>query len=1023
MLDGLSDKLVVFREQIRSSGTDRLENASTALAALFSADGAALHTQRGSGKQLGDKAPILSLSEGVWLAAGLPIRLPAVVSDVLRERIPTELADGLSANNVKSWLAVSSSSGDTTAEIWFQKNYSRLRREDAVLLKLALDEFELLAERDGGNFDAAEYNRLVKYGRVSVVKTDKDFRVIGVSGGVIEALGVLPEELFKPNAFRNIIAADDYSRIARKIKRLSREPRELTEEIKINHTFGGNHWLLVRLYPILSASNELQGWEAIGFDISEKKEAEGALVIQNRRVEALYEVSRALQSVADPVLVVEQGLPALIKATSSAGGMIFFYNSGTDELELAAHAGVSAQYVNGVKDLLSGPSLVRHAINSKTALLVGDIQSDPRAAQHLAEAEGFRATIVAPLLVEDAVLGAVLLSCRESDRYSEDDLELIKAAANQIALVVKQAEYYAAERRQASSFAALYRLSHELSKHYTVREIAEHAFPIVHNEIACKRMWLGVVNDQDSHLVGQAGYGPGIRKKIIEMQIELNESRPFLDKVFSDHIPVIAEIKDGQLCGGLEGVMQRLGARTLVIVPLLAIGKVIGILCLEPLAGGIGALSRKLPLLGSMANEIGSAITARRFESRIANANKMRMATMLASGVAHNFNNLLQAVMGQASLLEIQLDPGSPQQLSARQIVQAANRGAALVKQLLTVSRGDNGERSVLSVNKFVRDSRDFYRSLLGEGVELELQLSDAGPEVWVDQPQLQQVMTNLLVNAREALQRSAAKLVTISVAPVSLGSSEVDPELPPGRYVRIDVSDTGSGMDAEKQLRCFEPFFSTKEGDHSTGLNFEGAGLGLSSAYSIVKNHDGIISVHSEVGKGATFSIFLPLISPKVVGTPSEAEGLQRDILILGLPDGVSQMMRRTIEGAGFNAIVTGDEGEARRVMRSSHSLALLVVAAERRSPSMLRFVRDLRLSRGQFPVLVVTANPSRWRKLVRGLDGLVVTEKQQQLRALSEIITKLNKSTLASKIEVIREPSNGAVSNLAGESDGKKV
>ncbi len=1026
MLDGLSDKLVIFREHIRSAGSDRLESAATALTEIFAADGAVVLTATKQGSQLKgpQKTGVLSHSEGNWLAAKLPIRLPVAISDAQRERIPAELSELLSKSGIKSWLAVSSSSGNTAAEIWFQTGYVRMRREDITLLKLAIDELELLLERSGGDFDAAEYNRLVKYGRVSVIKTDRDFNVIGVSGGIIEALGILPEELFRPGAFRSIIAADDFGRISRKIKRLARDPREITEEIRINHAYGGAHWLLVRLYPILSANKELQGWEAIAFDISEKKEAEGALLIQNRRVEALYEVSRALQSVADPVLVVEQGLPALIKATDSAGGMIFFYNSSSDELELAAHAGVSAQYVAGVRDLLTSPSLVRHAIRSKTALLVGDIQSDPRAARRLAEAEGLRATIVAPLMVEDSVLGAVLLSCREADRYSDDDLELIKAAANQIGLVVKQAEYYAAERRQASSFAALYRLSHELSKHYTVREIAEHAFPIIHNEIACKRMWLGIVNDQDTHLIGQAGYGPGVRKKVIEMQIELNESRPFLDRVLAEHVPVIAEIKDGQLCGGLEGIMHRLGARTIVIVPLLAIGKVIGILCLEPLAGSPNSLTRKLPLLGSMANEIGSAITARRFESRIANANKMRMATMLASGVAHNFNNLLQAVMGQASLLELQLDPGSAQQLSARQIVQAANRGAALVKQLLTVSKGDNGERSVLSLNKFIRDSSDFYRSLLGDGVALEVQLSEELPEVWVDQAQMQQVMTNLLVNAREALQRSVTKEVSIKVVPVSLGSSEVDPELPPGKYVRVDVSDSGSGMDSEKQLRCFEPFFSTKDGDNSTGLNFEGAGLGLSSAYSIVKNHEGIISVHSEVGKGATFSIFLPLVAPKSASATPESDIHVKDILILGMPDGVSQMMRRTVEGAGYNAIVTSDEGEARRVMRSdNHSLALLVVAAERRSPSMLRFVRDVRLTRGLFPVLVVTANPSRWRKLVRGLDGLVVTERQQQLRALSEILTEIGKKGLAAKIEVIREPANGAVFTSDKEQDDKKV
>ena len=1005
-----------------------LQHAAAAFVELFAADGAAVIDEAAKGETLPQgSTPVLTRSEIGWGVGSIPIRIPAVVSDVQRERLPVELSEQLAKFTLKSWMAVSSSSGRTYAEIWFRHGFVRLRKEDVAFVRLALDEIELIKTEGREDFESAEYNRLVKYGRVSVVKTDASFNVVAVSGGVIEALGVLPEDLFKPDAFKSVVAVEDYRRLARKIKRLVRDPREFTEEVRITHPNGSLHWLLVRLYPILSANRQLEGWEAIGFDVTDKKEAEGALVVQNRRVQALYEVSRALQSVADPTLVAEQGLNAMIRATGSAGGMVFFYSGSTDALELVSHAGVSASYVAGVKDVLKGGSLVRHCIQSKTAVLVGDIQHDDRAARILAESEGLRATIVAPLIVEDSVLGALLLSCREADRYNEEDLDLVKAAANQMALVVRQAEYYAAERKQASSFATLYRLSHELSKHYSVREMAEHAFPIIHNELPCKRMWLGVINEQGTHLVGQAGFGMGIRKKLIDMQIDLSESRPFLDEVISQHIPVVAEISDADVCEGLEGVMHRLGAKLLILVPLISIGKVIGVLCLEPIAGNAQLFQRRLPLLASMANEMGVAITTRAFEARLANASKMRMATMLAAGVAHNFNNLLQAVMGQASLLDIQLPAGSQQQQSAKQIVEAANRGAALVRQLLTVSKGDSGERSKIMLGSFLKNSEELYRSLLGDSIALKLKMTDSSAEILVDQPQLQQVMTNLLVNAKEALQNSAHRSVTITAGQVNLGPSEVDPELPPGVYARIDVSDTGPGMDAEKQLRCFEPFFSTKEGDSVTGLNYGGAGLGLSSAYSIVKAHDGLITVQSEVGKGATFSIFVPVIA-KRSSTRGVSEVGTRQVLILGLPDGVSQMMRRTVESAGFNAIVTSDENDAKRLMRGdSAELALLVVAAERRSPSMLRFVRNIMQEGRKFAVMVVTSNPSRWRKLVRGMGELVVTEKQQQLRALTEMLTSLSQRiSLKDRVQVSSDGNgNGAVprEGLSGAADDKKA
>ena len=213
----------------------------------------------------------------------------------------------------------------------------------------------------------------------------------------------------------------------------------------------------------------------------------------------------------------------------------------------------------------------------------------------------------------------------------------------------------------------------------------------------------------------------------------------------------------------------------------------------------------------------------------------MRMAGLHASGVAHNFNNMLQAILGQVALLEMQIPKGSPALDSARMITDAAKRGASLVSQLINFSAQGQGARQRVSVNQLISDSQELYRSLLGKRIEFNLKPCADCPDVVLDSGQIQQVVTNLLMNAKEAIERKESGLVTITVSRVRLRSAEVDPELAPGVYVRIDVHDNGQGMNAEQQLRCFGPFYTTKNVDPGTGVGLSGSGLGISAAHSTV--------------------------------------------------------------------------------------------------------------------------------------------------------------------------------------------
>ena len=199
-------------------------------------------------------------------------------------------------------------------------------------------------------------------------------------------------------------------------------------------------------------------------------------------------------------------------------------------------------------------------------------------------------------------------------------------------------------------------------------------------------------------------------------------------------------------------------------------------------------------------------------------------------------------------------------------------------------------------------------------------------PDVVLDSNQIQQVITNLLMNAKDAIEGKSDGMVAISVSRVRLRSSEVDPELAPGVYVRVDVKDNGHGMNAEQQVRCFEPFYTTKNVDPGTGVGLSGSGLGLSAAYSIVKQHNGLITVSSEVGEGSTFSIYLPLQFPesKVVPVAPHAgprRSMKGGVLLLGLESGSQPFVASLLESVGYGSKTVFDVVQARELLERDPS------------------------------------------------------------------------------------------------------
>jgi two-component system, cell cycle sensor histidine kinase and response regulator CckA len=250
---------------------------------------------------------------------------------------------------------------------------------------------------------------------------------------------------------------------------------------------------------------------------------------------------------------------------------------------------------------------------------------------------------------------------------------------------------------------------------------------------------------------------------------------------------------------------------------------------------------------------IARDVTERKqLETQLRQAQKMEAVGRLAGGIAHDFNNLLTAITGYSDLMLMRLRPEEPLQRNAKEIKKAAMRAASLTQQLLAFSRQQVLQPKVIDLNNVISDMENMIRRLIGEDIELVTTLGTSLNKVKADIGQIEQVILNLAVNARDAMPKGGQLIIETQNALLDEEIADRYSYVQTGSYVLIRVTDTGCGMDADTQARIFEPFFTTKE-------KGKGTGLGLSTVYGIVKQSGGYIWVTSEPGLGTTFSIYLP--------------------------------------------------------------------------------------------------------------------------------------------------------------------
>ena len=521
---------------------------------------------------------------------------------------------------------------------------------------------------------------------------------------------------------------------------------------------------------------------------------------------------------------------------------------------------------------------VPHAIASAQPHLVPEIPDQllrtfARDADHLERLRrfGLRSLLIVPLPARNRVLGAITFVMAESGRhYTGSDLPLAQDLARRAALAVDNARLF------EEAEGALRTRNETLALLDTVFGGAPVGLAFVDRELRFVR-----VNDALAGLAGARGDLLG--RTPAEA---LGDGGGWLESSFRQVLETGTPVLEREVRATRDGRDH------------------IALASFYPVPGRDGAVE----WVGAVVLDVTER---RRADELVLQSQRMEAVAKVAGGVAHEVNNMMTVINGFSGFLQEALDPGDQRQADVTEIRKAAERAAGITRQLLAYSRQQVLQPKALELGRLMESRVPMLERLVGPDIRVSWQLHPAVPLVRVDPAQLEQVLVNLALNARDAMAGGGELRIEIEPAMLQEQAAEPGrPAVPAGRYARIVVSDTGVGMSAETRARAFEPFFTTKRPG-------EGTGLGLATVYGIVKQSDGFIWCHSEPGRGTTFEIFLP----ERAGLPEAAEraatrpiarGGGETVLVVEDEEAVRRMAARTLSLRGYRVLEASDAEQA---------------------------------------------------------------------------------------------------------------
>ena len=636
----------------------------------------------------------------------------------------------------------------------------------------------------------------------------------------------------------------------------------LPDRVKVWHRLASGE---IRQVEVSSSPIEAYGRQLIGYiihDITGRKQTGAELQRRNRELTLLNQVIAASVTSSEPEEFLATTCRELAQAFDCQAVVLLLSDDRrTTRLAAASDANILTHLPNQFYPI--GPESLLHTIFSLASpLVVADAQHDTRTVrwQPLFRQNGVGSLMVLPLTVEGRIIGLLVLLASEVEHFFESHLSLGWTVADQIAGALNRVQL----QKQRTQLSAV------------IEQTAESVVitDAGNNILYVNPAFEKVTGYSRADIIGQTA---GILKS---GKHSVDFYRTLWQTISTGHVwrgRFVNRKKDGSLFtedATITPIRDEQGA----IVSYVAVKR---------------DVTRELEL-----------------EEQYRQSQKMEAIGSLAGGIAHDFNNILTGLNGFVELLQMQLLPNSPHQELVTKILRSGQRATELVRQLLAFSRKQVIEPKVLDLNSIVSDLERMVLHFIGEHIQLTTNLS---PQLWpikADLTQLEQIMLNLAINARDAMPGGGQ--LRFETANVTLADDDISPqlELQAGDYVRLTVSDTGIGMSAEVKAHIFEPFFTTKE------LG-QGTGLGLATVYGIVRQSRGFIWVDSEPGQGTTFEIYLPRVAEAVKPQPrpEPMSALHRGsetILLVEDEPHVRELVAEVLSRQGYQVIVAADGTEA---------------------------------------------------------------------------------------------------------------
>lgn len=600
-------------------------------------------------------------------------------------------------------------------------------------------------------------------------------------------------------------------------------------------------------------------------DVTEQHKALEERLRQQRRVELLAKISGRLVTSETSAELLSEVFGDLARELNIDIYANYMVTPAGDRLHLECSGGLTAEQQVSFAELDFGVSLCGLVAQRRERMLFADLPSatEPQAAGIIAL--GVRAYAGHPLMAGGRLIGTISFGSRTRERYDDGEVRLMKAVADQVAASIERQRLVAALREREESFREVVENIQEV---FWVFDLAQRR--VVYASPAFERIW---------------------KRSCEELKAKTDT---WLGAI---HENDRARVRDAFEAATVSGVYDE-------------IYRVV-----QPDGRLRWVHDRGFPVRGAgttMHRLVGVAedITERHeLETRFLRAQRMEAIGTLASGVAHDLNNILAPVMMVSGLLRTRLPDVEDQRLLGM-VEQVAQRGAGIVSQLLTFSRGADGEKIEHQPEHLVTEIAHLLEETFPRNIRIRRRYERDLPMILANLTQLHQVLMNLCVNARDAMAQGGELTLQLGVAEVTKEIAARHDQVKPGRYVVMSVADTGTGIPVEVRYRIFDPFFTTKE----VG---KGTGLGLSTALGIVRSHGGFIELESQVGAGTRFDVYLPAL-PAVIAPPEEdgnvalPSGAGERVLVVDDEESMLVTLAAALETHGYTVLTASNGAEA---------------------------------------------------------------------------------------------------------------